>query len=168
MTNSNLPLWHDDLFACYPAMIDRLQTLVKKGTVKVIKEADDISDLFPDGEGGSRRLPLDGAIYVIFDSINPIGDGNDDGKNQEQEIGFSLVFTVKKYNFRGLSGMSVGKVLAQIGKCMNGFEPVKDGRALTLSPFEQRNPLPVQYKNGFGYFSLRYVTTVATYADNLD
>ena len=165
---SDLPLWHDDLFACYPAMIDQLQKLVKNGTVKIIKEADDISDLFPDGENGSRRLPLDGAIYVIFDSVNPTGDSNDNGKNQEHEIGFSLVYTVKKYNFRGLSGMSVGKVLAQIGKCMNGFEPAKDGRTLTLSPFEQRNPLPVQYKNGFGYFSLRYVTTVATYATDFD
>lgn len=165
---SDLPLWHDDLFACYPAMIERLQTLVKDGTVKVIKEADDISDLFPDGEGGSRRLPLDGAIYVIFDSINPTGDSNGKGKNQLHEIGFSLVYTVKKYNFRGLSGMSVGKVLARIGHCINGFEPEIDGRALTLSPFEHRNPLPVQYKNGFGYFSFRYVTTVATYAGNLD
>ena len=35
MTDSNLPLWHDDLFACYPAMIERLQTLVKDGTVKI-------------------------------------------------------------------------------------------------------------------------------------
>ena len=163
---NNLPLWHDDLFACYPAMIERLQTLVKDGTVKIIKEADDISDLFPDGESGSRRLPLDGAIYVIFDSISPTGDSNNNGKNQVHEIGFSLVYTVKKYNFRGLSGMSVGKVLAKMGECMNGFEPEQNGIALTLTPFEHRNPLPVQYKNGFGYFSFRYVTQVASYASD--
>lgn len=158
------PLWHDDIFACYPAMIERLKTLVANGTVKIIKEADDIADLVGDQSG---RLPLDGAVYVIFDSITPT-DSNNGGKNQTHKIGFSLVLTVKKYSFRGLSGMSIGKVLAQIGKCMNGFEPFQDNKALTLSPFVQETPLPVQYKNGYGFFSLRYTTTVATYATQFE
>lgn len=159
--SSNKPLWHDDLFACYPLMIERLQTLVADGTVKIIKEADDISDLVG---GESSRLPLDGAIYVIFDSIS-VGEANNNGKNQVHQIGFSLVYAVKKYNFRGLSGMSVGRVLARIGQCMNGFKPAIDRQDLTLSPFVQANPLPVQYQNGYGLFSLRYTTTVASCAD---
>ncbi len=167
MSDSSLPLYHEDMFACYPKMIERLQKLVENGTVKTIKECDNIDDLLPSTDGVSKRLPLDGCLYVVFDNLTPL-ESNDDGSEQEEQIGFSLVYTVKKYNFRGLSGMSVGKVLARIGKCMNGFEPAKDGRTLTLSPFEQRNPLPVQYKNGFGYFSLRYVTTVATYATDFD
>ena len=167
MSDSSLPLYHEDMFACYPKMIERLKKLVENGTVKTIKECDNIDDLLPSTDGVSKRLPLDGCLYVVFDNLTPL-ESNDDGSEQEEQIGFSLVYTVKKYNFRGLSGMSVGKVLARIGKCMNGFEPAKDGRTLTLSPFEQRNPLPVQYKNGFGYFSLRYVTTVATYATDFD
>ena len=164
---SNLPIWHDDMFACYPAMIERLKALVANGTVKVIKEADDISDLLPAPDGSSKRLPLDGAIYVIFDSIG-VGQSNNKGQEQAQTIGFSLVYTAKKYNFRPLSGMPLGKVLSRIARRMNGFEPTLDGRALTLTPFEQAAPLAVQYKNGFGYFALRYVTTVATYADEID
>lgn len=161
---NNLPLWHDDVFACYPAMIDRLQELVADKTVRIIKEADDINDLVGDE---SKRLPLDGAIYVVFDSINPIGDTAGNGKYQAHEIGFSLVYTARKYSFRPLSGMSIGKILARISQKMNGFEPKNEnGQDYTLSPFTQRNPLPVQYKNGFGYFSLRFVTTVATQAND--
>lgn len=160
---NNLPLWHDDMFACYPPMIERLQTLVKNGIVKIIKEADDISDLVGDNP---TQKPLDGAIYVIFDSLTPT-DSNDNGTEQVEQIGFSLVYTVKKYAFRPNSTMSVGRVLSSIGKLMNGFAPEdENGRAYTLSPFMQANPLPVQYKNGFGYFSRRYVTTVATCADD--
>ena len=43
---------------------------------------------------------------------------------------------------------------------------VENGKAYTLSPFVQATPLAVRYANGFGYFSRRYVTTVATCADN--
>lgn len=160
---SNLPLWHDDMFACYPLLIERLQKLVQNGTVKIIKEADDISDLVGDNP---TQKPLDGAIYVIFDNLAPT-DSNNNGSEQVEQIGFSLVYTTKKYNFRPLSGTSVGIVLTRIAKRLNGYLPVDEsGLAYTLSPFMQANPLPVQYKHGFGYFSRRYVTTVATCADD--
>ncbi|MFB2537799.1 hypothetical protein [Acinetobacter sp. c3-l95] len=155
------PLFHDDLFACYPDLIERLKSLVENKTVKIIKEADDIGDLVGDNP---NKLPLDEAIYVIFDSIVPT-NSNANGTEQVHQIAFSLVYTVKKYNFRGLSGMSVGRVLARISQLLNGYEPVQDGKALTFSPFIQINPLPVRYQNGFGYFSLRFATTVASCAD---
>lgn len=166
MSNDNLPLYHDDLFACYPAMIERLERLVANGTVKTIKEEQEIEDLMPNSQGASKRLPTDGALYVVYDSNNPIGEGNNDGKEQDEEIGFSLVYTVKKYNFRGLSGMSVGKVLARIKRLMNGWQPEQDGLVLTSEPFRQRNPLAVRYANGFAYFSIRYVAEVVTVADD--
>lgn len=162
----SLPLWHDDMFACYPKMIERLQKLVENGTVKTIKECDNIDDLLPSTDGVSKRLPLDGCLYVVFDNLTPL-ESNDDGSEQEEQIGFSLVYTVKKYNFRPLSGMSVGIVLTRIAKRMNGYLPEdENGKAYTLSPFVQATPLAVRYANGFGYFSRRYVTTVATCADN--
>lgn len=155
------PVWHDDVFACYAPMIKRLNQLVIDGVVKIIKEADDIDDLV--GDNPNTR-PLDNALYVIFDSLTP-AKSNKNGQEQEEVIGFSLVYVTKKYNFRGLSGTSVGQVLASIAKLMNGFLPYDDdGRACTLSPFVQDRPLPIMYKNGFGYFSKRYTTTVATCA----
>lgn len=166
MSDSSLPLYHEDMFACYPKMIERLQKLVENGTVKTIKECDNIDDLLPSTDGVSKRLPLDGCLYVVFDNLTPL-KSNDDGSEQEEQIGFSLVYTVKKYNFRPLSGMSVGIVLTRIAKRMNGYLPEdENGKAYTLSPFVQATPLAVRYANGFGYFSRRYVTTVATCADN--
>lgn len=166
MSDSSLPLYHEDMFACYPKMIERLQKLVENGTVKTIKECDNIDDLLPSTDGVSKRLPLDGCLYVVFDNLTPL-ESNDDGSEQEEQIGFSLVYTVKKYNFRPLSGMSVGIVLTRIAKRMNGYLPKdENGKAYTLSPFVQATPLAVRYANGFGYFSRRYVTTVATCADN--
>ncbi len=162
---SDLPLYHEDIFACYPKMIGRLQALVDNGTVKLIKESDNIDDLLPSSDGVSKRLPLDGCLYVVFDNLQPL-QSNDDGSEQEEQIGFSLVYTTKKYNFRPLSGMSVGVVLTRIAKRMNGYLPEDEhGKAYTLSPFVQATPLAVRYANGFGYFSRRYVTTVATCAD---
>lgn len=166
MSDSSLPLYHEDMFACYPKMIERLKKLVENGTVKTIKECDNIDDLLPSTDGVSKRLPLDGCLYVVFDNLTPL-ESNDDGSEQEEQIGFSLVYTVKKYNFRPLSGMSVGIVLTRIAKRMNGYLPEdENGKAYTLSPFVQATPLAVRYANGFGYFSRRYVTTVATCADN--
>lgn len=166
MSDSSLPLYHEDMFVCYPKMIERLQKLVENGTVKTIKECDNIDDLLPSTDGVSKRLPLDGCLYVVFDNLTPL-ESNDDGSEQEEQIGFSLVYTVKKYNFRPLSGMSVGIVLTRIAKRMNGYLPEdENGKAYTLSPFVQATPLAVRYANGFGYFSRRYVTTVATCADN--
>lgn len=165
MSDGSLPLYHDDIFACYPKMIERLQALVDNGTVKLIKESDNIDDLLPSSDGVSKRLPLDGCLYVVFDNLTPL-ESNDDGSEQEEQIGFSLVYTTKKYNFRPLSGMSVGVVLTRIAKRMNGYLPEdENGKAYTLSPFVQATPLAVRYANGFGYFSRRYVTTVATCAD---
>ena len=166
MSDSSLPLYHEDMFACYPKMIERLKKLVENGTVKTIKECDNIDDLLPSTDGVSKRLPLDGCLYVVFDNLTPL-ESNDDGSEQEEQIGFSLVYTKKKYNFRPLSGMSVGIVLTRIAKRMNGYLPEdENGKAYTLSPFVQATPLAVRYANGFGYFSRRYVTTVATCADN--
>ena len=166
MSDSSLPLYHEDMFACYPKMIERLKKLVENGTVKTIKECDNIDDLLPSTDGVSKRLPLDGCLYVVFDNLTPL-ESNDDGSEQEEQIGFSLVYTTKKYNFRPLSGMSVGIVLTRIAKRMNGYLPEdENGKAYTLSPFVQATPLSVRYANGFGYFSRRYVTTVATCADN--
>ena len=166
MSDSSLPLYHEDMFACYPKMIERLKNLVENGTVKTIKECDNIDDLLPSTDGVSKRLPLDGCLYVVFDNLTPL-ESNDDGSEQEEQIGFSLVYTTKKYNFRPLSGMSVGIVLTRIAKRMNGYLPEdENGKAYTLSPFVQATPLAVRYANGFGYFSRRYVTTVATCADN--
>ena len=166
MSDSSLPRYHEDMFACYPKMIERLKKLVENGTVKTIKECDNIDDLLPSTDGVSKRLPLDGCLYVVFDNLTPL-ESNDDGSEQEEQIGFSLVYTTKKYNFRPLSGMSVGIVLTRIAKRMNGYLPEdENGKAYTLSPFVQATPLAVRYANGFGYFSRRYVTTVATCADN--
>lgn len=168
MSDINLPLYHDDIFACYPAMMKHLEKLVTTGTVKLIKESDNIDDLLPSSDGVSKRLPLDGCLYVVFDNLTPL-ESNADGTEQEEQIGFSLVYTTKKYNFRPLSGMSLGVVLARIAKLMNGYLPKdENGRFYTLSPFVQATPLAVRYANGFGYFSRRYVTTVATCAEDFN
>ena len=56
MSDSSLPLYHEDMFACYPKMIERLKKLVENGTVKTIKECDNIDDLLPSTDGVSKRL----------------------------------------------------------------------------------------------------------------
>lgn len=65
---SSLPLWHDDILAFYPALIERLKNV---STIKKVCEAKELEDL----DTGRVQTPLDGAVYVVLDSIVPT-DGN--------------------------------------------------------------------------------------------
>lgn len=150
--------WHKNMLACYPALIARLQQI--EG-IKSVRHADDIGDL------QDRQVPLDGALYVIFDAFVP-QQAADGGRNQFVEIGFSLVLAKRKYRPSEslyLTG-GVGETLTAIARAMQGFAPQDDdGNDLTLTPFTQSAALAISYDSrGFGLFPLRFITQVAILA----
>lgn len=153
---SKTPLWHDDMLVCYPVLLDRLKSIVQIKKVLEIKELSELDN--------QAVAPLDGAVYVIFDGLTPT-DPNNDGREQTMELGFTIILTKQQYNpAPRMDG--VGATLTAICKALQGFEPEQDGRALTLSPFVQKQALAVKYFKNYALFPLRFATTVAVMADS--
>lgn len=153
---SKTPLWHDDILVCYPALLDRLKSIVQIKKVLEIKELSELDN--------QAVAPLDGAVYVIFDGISPT-DPNNEGREQVIELGFTIILAKQQYNpAPRMDG--VGATLTAICKALQGFEPEQDERALTLSPFVQKQALAVKYFKNYALFPLRFATTVAVMADN--
>lgn len=153
---SKTPLWHDDILVCYPALLDRLRQLPQIKKVLEIKELSDMDK--------GAVAPLDGAVYVVFDGIS-LGDDNNRGKEQELELGFTIILAKQQYNpTPRMDG--VGASLTAICKALQGYCPTQDGRALTLSPFVQKQGLAVKYHQNYALFPLRFTTTVAVLSDN--
>lgn len=151
---SNYPLWHDDFLACYPALLSRLQTITQIKKIQEIKELAEID--------GGAVVPLDGAVYVIFDGLTPTS-ANNGGREQVMELGFTLILAKQQYNpHPRIDG--VGATLTAICKALQGYEPTQDGRALSLSPFVQKPALAVKYFKNYALFPLRFTTTVAILA----
>ena len=136
----NYPLWHDDFLVCYPALLDRIGTIPQVKKVQEIKELAEIDS--------QAVAPRDGAVYVIFDGRSPT------------DLGFTLILAKQQYNPRPRMD-GVGASLTAICKALQGFEPEQDGRALTLSPFVQKQALAVRYFKNYALFPLRFTTTVA-------
>lgn len=149
---SNLPLWHDDILACYPALIDRIKSVKQ---VKKVLEAKDLAEL----DNKKALAPLDGAVYVIFDGISQVEQDN--GKRgHDLKLGFTLLLAKQQYNpTPRLDG--VGQTITAICKALQGFNPEQDGRALTLTPFVQEDALAIRYFDNYALFPLRFTTTVA-------
>lgn len=148
---SNLPLWHDDMLVCYPALLDRLKAIPQ---LKKVLEAKDLAEL-----DKKAIAPLDGALYVIFDGISQVQEDN--GKRgHDLKLGFTLLLAKQQYNpVPRLDG--VGATLTAICKALQGFEPMQNGRALTLTPFVQESALAIRYFDNYALFPLRFTTTVA-------
>lgn len=152
---NNKPLWHDDMLICYPALLDRLNAIP---AVKKVLEVKELASL-----DNQTVAPLDGAVYVIFDGFSPTSSNNN-GREQAIELGFSIVLAKQQYNpTPKIDG--VGATLTAICKALQGFEPMQDGRALTLSPFVQKSALPVRYFKNYALFALRFTTSVAVMGD---
>lgn len=149
--------WHDNLLACYPALLAQLKSA---SGVKKVMESTELSAL----TGERKQLPLDGAVYVVFDGFTP-AQTNDRSNAQIMEIGFSVILTKRHYNPTPQTG-GVGETITAIAKALQGFEPLdSDGQPLTITPFKQTPALPIQYEDGFAYFPLRFTTEVAIFTD---
>lgn len=152
-----LPAWRNNILACYPAILKRLEQVTQ---VKKVLEAQDFSAISSE----RKQRPLDGAVYVILDGFTPTST-NDNNREQTIEIGFSFILTKTNYTPRPQTD-GVGETLTAITKALQGFDPMDNqGRALTTSPFRQQNALPIRYEDGFAYFPLRFTAEVAVIAD---
>ncbi len=143
---------HTNMLACYPAIIERLQTV--KG-IKKVAEAQELSLL-----SGKKQRPDDGSLYVVFDGFSPTNPNN---ANKEQfiELGFSLILAKRNYKFSTETD-NIGQTLTAIMHAMQGFDPVDcHGNNLVTEPFKQAKPLSIRYEDGYAFFSTRFTTQVA-------
>lgn len=151
------PLWRHNILACYPVLLNRLQSVAG---VKKVLEATDLNAL----TGERRQRPLDGGVYVIFDGMTPKNDNNA-SREQILEIGFSVILVKTNVTPKPATD-GIGETLTAIAKALQGFEPADSkGEILTLTPLKQTRALPIQYEDGFAYFPLRFVADVAIIAD---
>lgn len=149
------PAWRNDILACYPALLARLQSIPQ---VKKVLEIHDIEEV----QNGTKA-PLDGVVYVAFDGLT-VAETADYQQAQKIQLGFSVILASRSLLAKPNTD-SVGCTLTAIAKALQGFIPRDEqGNELTLSPFSQKNPLPVMYLKGFGYFPLRFSTDVALIA----
>lgn len=156
-THENTPPWQSDLLACYPALLERLQACKH---IKKVCTAKELTDL----DTGKVQVPLDGAVYVILDSLSPI-DNNNGGRESLIQLGFSVILA-KQSTTAAPNLDGIGITMTAICKALQGFEPKsKDGKHLTLSPFVQEKGLPIRYSKGFCLYPFRFSTTVAVVAD---
>ena len=152
------PAWRNNILACYPAILKRLEQVTQ---VKKVLEAQDFSAISSE----RRQRPLDGAVYVILDGFTPTST-NDNNRGQTIEIGFSIILTKTNYTPRPQTD-GVGETLTAIAKALQGFDPSDESeRALTTTPFKQRTALPIRYEDGFAFFPLRFTAEIAVIADN--
>lgn len=149
------PAWHDNILACYPALLDRIAAV--PGVSRVIE-----IESFADLDDGKKVAPQDGAVYVILDGMTPTDIA---GANTEQtlEIGFSVILAKRKYTpTKTHNREGLGETWTALARALQGFDPLDaQGRALTSTPFKQRAALPIDYRTGFGLFPLRFTAQVA-------
>lgn len=151
------PLWHDDILVCYPALIDRLKAIPQ---IKKVLEAKDLAEL----DNKKTLAPLDGVVYVIFDGVSQV-EADNGKRGHDLKLGFTLLLAKQQYNpTPRLDGF--GATLTAICKALQGFEPMQDGRALTMTPFVQENALAIRYFDNYALFPLRFTTTVAVLGGN--
>lgn len=153
---ANLP-WQDNFLACYPAVLEQLRRVKQ---VKKVLEAQDFANISSE----RKQRPLDGAVYVIFDGFTPTQPNN---TNREQilDIGFSVILAKTNITPRPQTN-GIGETLTAIAKALQGFLPVdQQGNDLTITPFEQKPALSIQYLDGFAYFPLRFTAQVAILND---
>lgn len=150
--------WHNDMLACYPVLLERLQEIKQIKKVFEVKELNQLT-----AERPSVAM-LDGCVYVVLDSITPKNENNNK-REQVLEIGFSIILVKSFINISPSEvrkgDYNLGQTLTAICKALQGFEPVKNGEFLTLSPFTQKSALNIRYDKGFGLFALRFATDVA-------
>ena len=154
------PAWHDNILACYPALLARIESVPG---VKKVYEAQEMGAL-----GDDRAvMPVDGAVYVILDGFTPTTTAS--AREQTIEVGFSVILAKRVYNpnRNPYREDGLGETYTAIARALQGFDPVDaDGRALATQPFTQRAALPISYRNGYALFPLRFVTAVAVVADD--
>ncbi|MDO5769656.1 MAG: hypothetical protein Q4P13_09130 [Psychrobacter sp.] len=153
------PAWNDDLLACYPYLLDRLRGVQQ---ISDVLEAEDFAAM----SGPDRnQVPLDGAVYVMWDGLTPQASNNN-GREQTMTIGFSIILTKTHYTPKPQTD-GVSQTLTAICKALQGFDPIdEEGRALVTAPFAQRPPIPFKYEDGFAFFPLRFTAEVTVIADN--
>lgn len=147
---------NDNMLACYPYLLAHLRQI--DGVTKV-KEVHDIKDI----QENRKTLPLDNAVYVVFDGHRPVGDAGK-GRYALEELSFSVVLTKRHYtpSNNAYTPSGVGEMLTTIIKHLQGFDPVDaDGNNLTVKPFIRTSALPLRYREGFAFFPLRFTTQVA-------
>lgn len=151
------PAWRDDILAVYPYFLDRLREIK---SVKKVLEAEEMNQL----TGDRKKVPLNGAVYVVLDGFTP-NSPNNDGEETCIEIGFSVILTMVNYTPKpNIDG--VGTILTAICKALQGFDPkTTKGEDLVFTPFEQKTALPIRYEDGFAYFPLRFTANVAVIVD---
>lgn len=157
MDSTTQPAWRDNILACYPALLARLSGVTG---VKKVCEAKELASL----GSGKERVPLDGAVYVVWDGFTPASD-NDGRRAQTLELGFSVILAKRNYTPKPETG-DVGSTVTGIAKALQGFDPCDEqGRTLVSTPFKQRSALPIRYEDGFAFFPLRFTCEVAVLAD---
>ena len=153
------PAWHDNILACYPALLARIESVPG---VKKVYEAQEMGAL-----GDDRVvMPVDGAVYVILDGFTPTTTAS--AREQTIEVGFSVILAKRVYNpnRNPYREDGLGETYTAIARALQGFDPQDaDGRALTTKPFTQRSALPIAYRDGYALFPLRFSTAVAITAD---
>lgn len=151
------PAFADNLLACYPALLARLQGVPG---VKAVLEATELTALYRE----RRQLPLDGAVYVVLDGFTPQADNNR-GREQLIELSFSIILVKRHFTPKPQTD-GVGETLTAICKALQGFDPQNaQGQALLSAPFVQANAIPIRYEDGFAFFPLRFTAEVAVIAD---
>lgn len=159
-TNDSAPAWQTNVLACYPYVLERLQSVPQ---ISQVLEAQDFTDI--SSSTRRKQIPSDGSVYVLLDGFTPT-DANAKGREQNMEIGFSVILTKQQVTPAPATN-GVGQTITAIAKALQGFDPVDEqGRALTTEPFMQRKPLAVRYEDGFAFFPLRFTTVVAIISDN--
>ncbi len=148
---SNKPLWHNNVLAFFPAVMEQLKSMPN---VRGIYDSKDWSQFVQ-----NRQKPHDNAVYVILDSINPRATNNH-GREQDIEIGISVIYVKQSITLTPQLEL-VGETWTAIMHALQGFEPSQEGRALTLTPLVQTTALPIRYADGFAYYPLRFITSVA-------
>lgn len=159
-TNDSAPAWQANILACYPYVLERLQSVPQ---ISQVLEAQDFTDI--SSSTRRKQIPSDGAVYVLLDGFTPT-NANAKGREQNMEIGFSVILTKQQVTPQPATN-GVGQTITAIAKALQGFDPIDEqGRALTTEPFIQRKPLAVRYEDGFAFFPLRFTTVVAIISDN--
>lgn len=149
------PLWHNNILACYPEILKRLEQV---DGVKKVLEAQDLASISTE----RKQRPLDGAVYVIFDGFT-LKSSNNVKSEQLIDVGFSIILTKSNLSPRPQTG-GIGETITAIMKSLQGFQPVDEhGEPLTCSPLVQTQALPIRYEDGFAYFPMRFITEVAIF-----
>lgn len=154
--SSSLPTWQSDFLAFYPILLEHLKQIK---AIKKVCEAKELEDL----DVGRVQVPLDGAVYVVIDSIRP-SESNNRGREQMMTIGMSVILAKQQYNpTPKMDG--VGATLTAICKALQGYEPMTDGKHLTHSPFVQDGGMNILYRKGFALYPLHFSVSVAIVPD---